>query len=318
MSGTELLELLVALVAALLIGFAVWMVLRPSESIIDRVKGYVEHEEQRKVDNSKSLIERALGDQQSNQLAKLPLVVRISEELEVASLQVAPVPLAVLTVVLTVLVGWAVALSTGSAFAAILGLFVPVLAVSSVRVLAGRQRRLFGEQIPDNLQVVASSLRSGQTFAGALRSATADAPEPSRREFTRVVTDESIGVPMQVALERVADRMQNDEMRNLALIAMLTRETGGSSAEVIDLIADTAHEKTEVRRLVRGLTAQGRLSGSILTLMPVGLLVMVSLVNPGYVHPLFHTTTGEIAVVIALVLLLLGGMAIRKIIDVKV
>lgn len=123
---------------------------------------------------------------------------------------------------------------------------------------------------------------------------------------------------MQVALERVADRMQNDEVRNLALIAMLTRETGGSSAEVIDLIADTAHEKTEVRRLVRGLTAQGRLSGSILTLMPVGLLVMVSLVNPGYVHPLFHTNTGKIAVGIALVLLLAGGMTIRKIIDVKV
>lgn len=318
MSGEDFAALAVSVIGAALFAFAAWTLTRPEPTVVDRVKGYVEGPERKSGDQTKSLIERALGDQQSSQLRQTPWMVRFERELEVASIQIAPRQLALLTLLLTIIVGWTVALTTGSAFAAVLGLFVPILVYFVISVLAGSQRRKFGEQVPDNLQVVAAALRAGQTFAGGLRAVMEDAPEPSKKELRRIVTDESIGVPIQVAIERVADRMENEEMRNLALIAMLQRETGGSSADVIDLIADTAREKTEVRRLVRSLTAQGRLSGMILTLLPVGMLLFVSYLNPGYVKPLFHTTTGLVALAVAFVLLGFGSLLIRKIVDIKV
>ncbi len=163
---------------------------------------------------------------------------------------------------------------------ALLALFVPVVAQLAIKTLAGRQRRAFSEQLPDNLQVIASAMRSGQTFVGALKAVIEDAPEPSKRELRRAVLDEQLGIPLADALGQVTERMKSEDFKHVAIVAALQRETGGNTAEVIDLVAETVRERIEIRRLVRGLTAQGRLSGGILSLLPVGLLIFISMMNP--------------------------------------
>lgn len=307
----------VSIASGLLIGLAVWMVSHGRVGVAKRVKNYVNPEPD-PADHARSLIERALGDKQARQLARSPWMTRMRVELEVADVAMRPEQLVAIVVLSTVLVGWLLASTTHSPVGAFLAVFVPFVAVIVIRLLAGRQRQAFSEQLPDNLQVIASSMRAGQTFAGALRVVVDDAPEPSRRELRRVVTDEALGVPLADALNQVTERMRSDDFRHIAIVAALQRETGGNTAEVVDLVAETVRERIEIRRMVRGLTAQGRLSGGILSMLPVGLLILISVVNPSYVHPMFHTTTGLIALGAGLGLVVVGGLVMRKIIDIKI
>ena len=270
------------------------------------------------VEEESALIERALGDKQSRKIARSPFLTRQRLELEVADISIGAEQLAALTVLVTVLVGWLLFASTHSAIAALLGLFVPVGALLGIRTRAGRQRRKFSEQLPDNLQVIASAMRAGQTFVGALKAVLEDAPEPSRGELRRAVMDEQIGIPLADALGQVTERMRSEDFQHVAVVAALQRETGGNTAEVIELVAETVRERSEIRRMVRGLTAQGRLSGGILSVLPIGMLIFISVTNPAYVHPLFHSTPGLIALGVAIGLVAAGGLAIKKIVEIKV
>jgi tight adherence protein B len=287
--------------------------------VAKRVSAYVTPTpEMVSLDPKRSLVERALGDKQARQLARSPWIGRIRLEVEIADINIPLEQLFLIVVVATVLVGWLLAESTKSPFAALLGLFVPIVAQQVVKFMAGRQRRAFAEQLPDNLAVLASAMRAGQTFIGALRQVLDDAPEPSRRELGRAVTDEQIGAPLSDALSNVTVRMRSEDFQHVAIVASLQRETGGNTAEVIDMVANTVRERMEIRRMVRGLTAQGRLSGGVLSLLPVALLILISVSNPSYVHPLFHTTLGLIGLGIGIGLVVLGGFAISKIVDIKV
>lgn len=303
--------------AGLLLGIAIFALIGRRETVADRVSAYVTLRRD-DPESSKSLIERALGDRQARKIVRSPLLTRLRAEMEVAEVNIGLEQLAALVLLGTIVIGWLLAAKTHSPVAAALALFVPVVANFVIRMLASRQRRMFSEQLPDNLQVIASAMRSGQTFVGALKAVLEDAPEPSRRELRRAVLDEQLGIPLADALGQVTERMKSEDFKHVAIVASLQRETGGNTAEVLDLVADTVRQRIEIRRLVRGLTAQGRLSGGILAMLPVGLLMFISATNPTYVHPLFHTTYGLIALGVGLGLVVGGALVIRKIIQIKI
>ena len=268
--------------------------------------------------DSRGLIERALGDKQSRTIDRSPFLTQLKLELEVAEVPVGMDQILLALVVVTLLVGWLLVTAVNSPLAAPLALAVPALAYGVVKMKAGRQRRTFSEQLPDNLQVIASAMRAGQTFVGALQAVVDDAPEPSSRELRRAVTDEALGVPLNDALEQVTYRMKSEDFQHVAIVAGLQRDTGGNTAEVIDLVAETIRGRIEIRRLVRGLTAQGRLAGFVLAGLPLGLLIIISVINPAYAHPLYHSTPGLIALGVALALMVAGSLIIRKIINITV
>lgn len=308
---------LVSSVCAVLVGVAVLMLLSRPHSVADRVSAYVGGTTET-ADSGRSLIERALGDKQARTIARSPFITRMRIEMEVADLKFGPEQLMVLTLLVTILIGWLLATSTRSPVAALLALFVPFAAYIGIKMMADRQRRQFGDQLPDNLQVIASAMRAGQTFIGALSAVVKDAPEPSQRELRRAVTDEELGIPLADALNQVTVRMKSEDFQHIAIVASLQRETGGNTAEVVDLVAETVRERIEIRRMVRGLTAQGRLSGGVLSLLPVGLLILISLVNPAYVHPLFHSTPGLIGLGAGIGLVIAGSLIMRKIVSIEV
>ncbi len=303
--------------AGLLFGIAIFALIGRRETVADRVSAYVTLRRD-DPESNKSLIERALGDRQARKIVRSPLLTRLRNEMEVAEINMGLEQLALLVILATVLVGWLLAIKTHSPIGALLALFVPVVAQFVIKMLASRQRRFFSEQLPDNLQVIASAMRSGQTFVGALKAVIEDAPEPSKRELRRAVLDEQLGIPLADALGQVTERMKSEDFKHVAIVASLQRETGGNTAEVLELVADTVRQRIEIRRLVRGLTAQGRLSGGILAMLPVGLLIFISTMNPTYVHPLFHTTDGLIALGVGLGLVVSGALVIRKIIQIKI
>jgi tight adherence protein B len=200
----------------------------------------------------------------------------------------------------------------------LLGLLVPFGVVAWVRHRAEAQRRLFADQLPDNLSVVASALRAGHGFAGALSAVVDDAPEPSRSEFRRVVSEEQLGTPLDEAFRVAITRMRSVELEQVALVAGLQRETGGNAAEVLDRVVESVRERGALRRLVSSLTAQGRMSGTVVTALPAGLLAVLTVLNPGYMEPLYRTTAGNIVLGVAIALIITGWTVIRRIVAIQV
>ena len=134
-----------------------------------------------------------------------------------------------------------------------------------------------------------------------------------------MIADEQLGVPLEDALEVVARRMDNDDLEQVALVATLQRETGGNTAEVLDRVAETIRERHELRRLVRTLTAQGRMSRWVVSLLPVGLLAVISLLNPGYLEPLFtHSDRAGCCWSLAAAMVIAGSLVIKRIVDIEV
>lgn len=306
---------LVACVAfGLLLGLAVLLAVTRRTDVSRRVGEFVGATE---VD-AQSLVERALGDKQSRSIAKSPFLTQLRVELDVAEVPIGLDQILAVAILVTLLVGWLLVNETGSVIAAPLALMVPAGAYFGLRMKADRQRRAFSEQLPDNLQVIASAMRAGQTFVGSLQAVVDDAPEPSSKELRRAVTDEALGIPLPDALGHVTERMKSEDFQHVAIVAGLQRDTGGNTAEVIDLVAETIRGRIEIRRLVRGLTAQGRLAGFVLSGLPAALLMIISVINPSYAHPLFHTTPGLIALGFALGLMITGSYIIRRIINITV
>ena len=240
-----------------------------------------------------------------------------AEDVDVAGLPATPERIAGWTVAGTLAIA-AVALAAGKPVLAVLALLAPVVVHLVVSARANAARRDFDAQLADNLQIVASAMRAGQSFVGALAVAVEDAMEPAKRELHRAVTDERLGVPLDEALGRAARRMRSEELEYVGLVATLQRETGGSTAEVLDRITQTIRERAELKRLVRGLTAQGRLGGMIVSAIPLGLTVMFLITRPGYFNPLLHSSFGVMCIVAAVTMTTAGWIAIRKIVDIKV
>ncbi len=173
-----------------------------------------------------------------------------------------------------------------SPFWAILGLVPPIGLNFFVRGKARKVRNDFAEQLPENLDVLASALRAGHSLAGAMGVVADEAPEPSKREYSRVVTDEQLGIPLDEALEVTAKRMQNTDIDQLAVLALVQREAGGNTAEVLDQVTTNIRARMDVRRLVTVLTAQGKFSSVIIAMVPIGIFVFLLLVNPAHLDPL--------------------------------
>ena len=308
---------LASLVGGLLVGLAVLALVNPHRDVGSRIGRFINPAAD-DLSPQASLIERALGNNDDVQLQRVPFLQRLAVDVDVAGLNFSVQQIILVALLAAIVIGWLLDAQTGSPIAGALGLLMLPLAYYGVGFAAGRQRKAFDDQLPDNLQVIASAMRAGQPFVGALATVADDAPEPSRRELKRAVTDERIGVPLDEALGRVTERMKSEEFAHVAMVATLQRETGGNTAEVIDLVTETVRERLEIRRMVSTLTAQGRLAGVILSGLPVALLMGISAINPGYVHPLFHKTIGIIALSVSGVMVLLGGLAIKKIFTIDV
>ncbi len=201
--------------------------------------------------------------------------------------------------------------------------FVPLLgwpfALRSVmKRKAGKQREKFRETLPGYLQDLASAMRVGRSFIGSMTVVAGDAEEPTKSELERVVTDEALGRPVDEALEAVAERMDAPDLGQIALIAALNRRSGSNVAEALDRVAEGARERADLKREVKALTAQAKMSSIVLTSLPGVLLVGLMLISPLYAHPLFHTTLGIVLLGVGACMVFAGWKVMQKITNVRV
>jgi len=304
----------VALAFAGLLGWALLLLTRgPKRNLVERISHFSAGVSTNLIDHEREVVRKALSENRytSGFWAKL------ERDLEIARLGWTARKVAFVTVGASLVL--TVVLAPISLVLALFGLVTPpVVAHSIIRWKLKSLRDEFGDQLPAALQVLASALRVGHSFSGALGVVVENTVEPARGELKRVVQDDQLGVPAEVAIRRMADRMANRDLEQVALLAELQRTAGGNSAEVLDTVVGTIRQRGELRRLVRALTAQGRMARWILTALPIGLTLFMWLIHPDIVTAFFKSGAGQVALFSAVLMIAAGSLIIQKIVDIEV
>jgi len=206
--------------------------------------------------------------------------------------------------------------------APLIGLVVLVLSLPAmwlvVHTRTDRTRREFAGQLADYLSLVGGATRAGRSLSAAVTSVIDDASEPTRREFGRVAADVRLGAPLEDALDRLAKRMQSRDVEQVGMLAAVHRQTGSDSTEMLDRVVATIRDRQELRGTVRTLTAQGRLSRWILSLLPLVVLLLMTAINPVFMEPLYHTTTGHVLIAAGVAMVVAGSLIIKRIVSFEV
>lgn len=198
--------------------------------------------------------------------------------------------------------------------AGVLGWIIPQLFVK--RRVTLRMKK-FGEQLGDALILAANSLRSGCSFAQAVDLVAKEMPAPISEEFEQVVKELNLGVSVETAFESFSKRIESEDLDLVITAFLIQRQVGGNLAELLDKISATIKGRTKMRGRIKTLTAQGRLSGMIIGLLPVFLAGFLFVANPGYMMELFNPGPGRMALVAGVIGEIIGTFWINKIVNIE-
>ncbi|TYZ22257.1 type II secretion system F family protein [Selenomonas ruminis] len=198
------------------------------------------------------------------------------------------------------------------------GLAGVILGIIVLDISIKRRQKAFTNQLGDMLTMVANALRAGFSFMQAFELIAREMDAPIGREVQKVVNEVNVGGTLETALENMQKRVESPDFELVVTAVLIQRQVGGNLAQILDTISGTIQERVRMRREVMALTAQGRMSGIVLALLPVALGVFLTTVSPDYMRPLFEETAGQIAIAVAVVMEIIGFLVIRKIVDIKV
>ncbi len=207
-------------------------------------------------------------------------------------------------------------------------LFFPVLAVAATLALIlayapfgvlflRRSRRIaaFDTALPDAIDMMARALRAGHSVASSISMIAEQAVEPAKSEFAEVFRKQNYGLPLRDALMELLDRVPSQDLRVFVTGILVQKDTGGNLAEILDRIVHVIRERLRIRGEIRTHTAQGRLTGWILCALPIVMLVLINVINPGYSKVLLDDPLGRKLLYVGVGLLCLGGFLINQIIN---
>lgn len=245
-------------------------------------------------------------------LEKLKLTERVSQTLARGRVPMRPAEFVLMVAGVSVLGAAFIGLFTGSPVIGILALGVfPWLAWTFVTAKVERRRRAFESQLPDVFTLVASSLEAGHTFLHAIEMMIEESEAPLSEEFGRVLAETRLGHSLVDALQNMSDRLEVTDLSWAVHAIRIQQTVGGKLAELLSTLAEFMRSREEIRREVRVLTAEGRLSGNILGGLPFFMLLTLQVLNPEYIKPLFHGK-GLVALMVATVSIFIGIGVIRK------
>jgi tight adherence protein B len=202
-----------------------------------------------------------------------------------------------------------------AALVVVLGTVGPLLWLS---VLASRRQAKFDEQLPSTLQLVSGALQAGHSLQQAVDTVVHEAADPIAAEFQRVLTEARLGRPLEEAFEAMAKRTNSIDFEWTVMAIRLQRQVGGNLAEVLSTVSQTIRDRYALKRQIKALSAEGRLSSVILSVLPVLLFAGLLLLNPVFLRPLYTTTVGITMMAGAAVLMIIGVFWLKKITEIKV
>ncbi len=187
-------------------------------------------------------------------------------------------------------------------------------------VLMRRKRRLkhFAAQLPEAMEMIARTLRAGQSLGFGISLVANEMDQPIAGEFNRVFEEQNLGIPMEQSLKELAERIPNLDLKFFVTAVILQRQTGGDLAEILDKIGSLIRDRFRIWGQVQALTGEGRLSGVVLLVLPFVLFLAVYQLNPSYVKVLFTDPMGTKMLTIAVIMQIIGAIVIRKIVNIQV
>jgi tight adherence protein B len=201
-----------------------------------------------------------------------------------------------------------------SLLAMVLGAFGPVV---FVWFKAKKRMNAIEDQLPDLLITIAASLKAGHSFRQGLQAVVDEGQPPAADEFKRVLTETSLGRPMDDALAEMSERIGSKNLYFVITAVTIQRQVGGSLAGIFDMVADAVRQRQQFMRKIKGLTAMGRMSAYVLIGLPFFLAAMFTAINPQYMAPLWGTSAGHQIVGVGLVMMLIGSLLLKKIVSFK-
>jgi tight adherence protein B len=247
-----------------------------------------------------------IGTRLSIELARAGLALRVSEYLLARCLVAGTGAIAVRVVTGSMVLGVVIG---------IVGYFLPVL---YVRRKKDARLRKFDDQVVDALVLMANALKSGYSFMQGMETIAREMPDPIGTEFAEALHEIRMGGSAEEALVSMSARVRSAEFELVVTAMVIQRQVGGNLTEILNGIAHTVRERHRILREVRVLTAQERMSGYIIAAMPAFLVVMLSLIHPGYIGGMWQEFFGKILLVVGFVMALLGLLVIRKLVDIDV
>jgi tight adherence protein B len=268
---------------------------------------------------NKVVEQRDFGANLSRDIARADLKLKVSEFLGIWAGSIVGVP--ILFVVLSLglpALRSPIALLVG----ALVGFMLPRLWLGRRK---GGRLRAFDKQLPDTITLIANALRAGSSFLQAIELVVRESRPPVSTEFGRVIREVNLGLPFEQALENMVRRVRSDDLELMATAISIQHTVGGNLAEILDSIAYTIRERIRIKGEIRTLTAQQRLSGYVVGFLPIALAGFIFLAAPKFFDPMFINPpgllglpAGMIIMGMGLVMMFIGFMLIRKIVDIEV
>jgi len=259
-----------------------------------------------------------VSDRVERMLGELRQFKRLQARIERADLPLRAGELLALCAGLAFFFGLVAAVVASSALAILLTMAViGSLPLGYVALKAAARMKKFENQLPDLLITIAASLKAGHSFRQGIQAVVEEGADPAAKEFRRVMTETQLGKPMDDALVDMADRIGSKNLSFVITAVTIQRQIGGSLAGLFDMVADTVRQRQQFMRKVRGLTAMGRMSAYVLVGLPFFIAVVVTMMNPVYMSPLYHSSTGHKLIATGFGMLLVGSLMLKKTVSFK-
>jgi tight adherence protein B len=264
-----------------------------------------------------AFLQRAI-DAVAEAAARRGLMALVEARIDQADLPVRPAEALFLNLVVAI-VGAVLGLLLGNIFWAVATLAALVIVPwVTVGVLAVRRTKAFVAQLPDMLQLLSTTLRSGFSILQGLDTVAVQLADPIGKEMRHVVAEARLGRPLPTALDEVATRVRSEDFAWVVSAIGIQREVGGNLAELLDIVAETMNARARLRQEAHTLTAEGRIGAIVISILPIAIGLFVYATNPSYLSPLFHSGTGKLMFYTCLGLALAGMVWLRQIVKIEI
>jgi tight adherence protein B len=234
-----------------------------------------------------------------------------------AGVKMSPAEFSTFVAVATLVIGLFGSLLSNPTIGILLGLATPFGARAVLAVRRDKRRSKFDAQLTGTIQMLIGGLRVGHSIMRTIEAAAQESPTPTSEELTRVVNETRIGKDARDAIEDAADRMDSEDFRWIGQAIQINREVGGDLAEVLEQVAGTIRERSEIKGHIRSLSAEGKMSAYILMALPIGVAIFVGMINPGYLDVFIEKPIGVLMMGLSAVMFIIGGFWMSRIIKIK-
>lgn len=206
----------------------------------------------------------------------------------------------------------------GIEFCLLLALGAVLAPAFFVKLRQKKRLSLVEVQLPETLGIIANSLKAGYSFFQAIGLVSHEAEPPLADEFALVNKEINLGATTELALENMVQRVGSEDLELVVMAVLIQRQVGGNLSAILESIAETIRERSRIRGEIRTLTAQGRISGLVISMLPFAIAAFIFMINPEYIMPLFVEPLGRIMLAMGLGGQVLAAILIRKIVNIRV